>query len=357
MTRRTRRIIFYIFLITFIILVPSIILYALGYGFDFDKKTFVATGAIYLKSYPPKAEIYINNKPRGTTNKFIRYLVPKVYEIKITKEDYHSWQKKLTVKTGMVTRIDNVFLVPFNPEIFLISTQSEEYSSFFEESYSLSKLTEIIKKKSKYTIFDISDLELDSKKEKIYFLSKNNLYSLELDKENLENSLLSDILAPNVVNYTIYKNGIIYLEYFTGQIYELDLNSIKSAVFFEQVFPSFNQGKWILSNDNEKLLCQKDKSVEILWLDRIDDAPIGRRKGDIEKIDFEEKINDVIWYDKTDEHLIISTNDSILITELDGRPLRNTVNFITTEKPQIKYDARNKTLYFLSQDRLYQTEL
>jgi hypothetical protein len=358
MTRGTRRIIFCLFLIAFIILVPSIILYALGYGFDFDKKTFVNTGAIYLKSYPSKAEIYIDDKLRGKTNEFIGHLIPKVYEIKIIKEDYHPWQKNLTIKSGLVSKADNIFLVPFNPKISLVDEKSEIYSSF-ENPYlmPISQLTELIKKKSKYTIFDISNLKFDSKKEKIYFLSKNNLYSLELDKENLENSLLSDVLTPNVVNYTIYKNGIIYLEYFTGQIYELDLSSLESAVFFDQVFPSFNQGKWILSDDNEKLLCQKEKSVEILWLKGFAEDSIIRKKGGIEKIDFGEKINNVIWYPKTDEHLIVATNNSILVTELDGRPPRNTINFITTEKPQIEYDAKPKTLYFLSQDRLYETEL
>lgn len=357
MTRRTRRIIFCLFLIAFIILVPGIILYARGYNFDWEKKTIVATGGIYLKSHPPKAEIYINDKLKGRTNKFIRRLIPKVYEIKIIKDDYHLWQKKLTVKTGMVTKVDNIFLVPFNPKILLVATESQAYSSFFEESYSLTEVTEIIKKKSKYTIFNIDNLNFNPKENKLYFLSNNNLYSLELDKDNLENSTLSDILVSNVVNYAMYKNGVIYLDYFTGKIFELDLSSLKSAEFFDQVFPSFNQGEWILSNDGEKLLCKKEQSVEILWLKEIRDDSIIHKRGSTEKIDFGQTINNVIWHPKTDEHLIISTNDSILVTELDNRLPRNTINFITTEKPEIKYDPKNKTLYFLSQERLYETEL
>ena len=96
MTKRSRRIIFYFLLLLFIILAPSIIFYALGYNFDFDKKIFIATGGIYLKSYPSNAETYINDKFSGETSKFIKRLLPKIYEIKITKEDYYSWQKKYT---------------------------------------------------------------------------------------------------------------------------------------------------------------------------------------------------------------------------------------------------------------------
>jgi len=357
MSRQTRRIIFLIFVLIFIILVPAIILYAEGYSFDFEKRMIVASGGIYLKSYPSKAEIFVNNKPNGKTNKFVRHLIPKVYDIKIVKEEYHSWQKNISVKSGLVTRIDNIFLVPFNPKILLVTTESEPYSSFFEKPYSLDKLTEIIKKKSKYTIFKIDNINIDKSGKKIYFLSNNNLYSINWDENNPENSTLSEILVPNVLNYAIYRNGVIYLDYFTGKIYELDVSSLKSAEFFDQVFPSFNQGKWIISDDDKKLLCQKDKSVEVLWLADESDISVARKKGDIEKIDFGQTINEVIWYPKTDEHLIIATKDSILVTELDNQPPRNTIKFITTENPQIKYDSDNKTLYFLSQERLYQTEL
>ena len=61
MTRRTRRIIFFLFLIAFIISAPLITLYAWGYSFDWEEKTIVATGGIYLKSYPSGAEIYIKS--------------------------------------------------------------------------------------------------------------------------------------------------------------------------------------------------------------------------------------------------------------------------------------------------------
>jgi len=356
MTKKSRRIIFYILLFLFIILAPSIIFYALGYNFDFDKKIFIATGGIYLKSYPSNAEIYINDKFNGETSKLIKRLLPKIYEIKITKEDYHPWQKKLTIEPRLVTKANNVLLLLSNPKIFLLD-KTDEINLLFKDPYPLSTITEIIKKKSKYTISKISNLNYESKNEKAYFISNSNLYSLKIDKININNSVLSPVLATNVVNYVIYKNGIIFSEKLSGKIHELDLSSLKSAPFFDQVFPGFDQEKWILSSDNKKLLCQKDKSVEILWLDNVTNNSIIRKKGDIEKIDFGEKISEVIWYPKTDEHLIVSTDNAILVTELDNRLPRNTFNFITAEKPEIKYDADKRILYFLSEEKLYQTEL
>ncbi len=318
MTKKTRRIIFYIFVGIFIITVPMIILYALGYSFDLEKKTIVATGGIYLKSEPTKAQIYINDKFKTITSKLIKRLTPKIYNVKLVKEGFYSWEKDLTVQPNLVTKANNIILLPINPKISLVATSSQEYIDF--------------------------NAELDPEP---YYIVKNNLYRAK-DKK---------LLAQNVLNYIIYKDGIIYLDNISGKIFELDLTSLKTAEFFDSVYPNLNKGKWILSKDNKKLLCQKDKSVEIVWLDDVTSNSIIRKKGDLEKIDLGQKINQVIWYPRTNEHLIIAADDAILFTELDNRLPRNTINFITSEKPQIKYNSSNKILYFMSQNKLYQTEL
>lgn len=356
MTRRTRRIFFLFFLLIFIILVPIIILYAEGYSLDIEKRTLISSGGIYLKSYPTKADILINNKPSGKTNKFLKRLMPKNYDVKVEKEGYHSWLKTIIVEPGLVARFDDIFLVPLNPKILLVASESQEYKSFFKKSYTLNKLTETIKKKSKYTIFKIENINVDKNGKKIYFLSNNNLYSINWNEQIPDNSVLSEILVSNVLNYTIYKDGIIYLDYFTGKIFELDISSLRSAEIFDQVFPSFNRGKWVLFSDNKKLLCQKDKIIEILWLAEETVGSKDRKKGDIEKIDLGQIIIDAIWYPRTEQHLIIATEDSIFFTELDGQLPRNTIKFINTEKPEIQYNTDNKILYFLSQERLYKTE-
>jgi hypothetical protein len=278
----------------------------------------VKTGGIYLKSLPSGATIYLNYNPSGKTSKLINHLVPKIYDLEIAKENYNHWQKKILVEPGLVTKLDNILLIPANPKIDLVATNSEEYESFWP-----------------------------SEADKLYFIANANLYDFRDSR----------ILARNVGNFVIYRDGIIYLDNATGKILELNLTTLKSAQMFEQVFPNLNKGKWTLSRDNKKLLCQKDKTVEILWLDNVNTNSIIRKKGDIEKINFEQKINDAIWYPRTDEHLIVAAENSIIITELNNRSPRNTVNFIATENPQIKYDVGKKILYFMSQNKVYQTEL
>jgi hypothetical protein len=356
MTRETRRLIFIIFLGIFIIAAPVIILYAWGFNFDFKEKIFVDTGGIYLKSTPSRAEIYVDGIPRGKTSDFIRRLQPKIYNVKVIKEEYYPWQKNLIVEPSLVTKANNIFLIPLNPKILMVADISEAYKSFFKEPYSLTALTQTIKEKSKYTISKIENISKDKNSQKIYFLANNSLYYIDWNENRPAQSTLSKVLASGVLNYAVYKNGIMYAEKTTGKIYELDLTSLKSAEFFEQVYPSFNQCRWIFSPDYKKLLCQKDKSVEILYLGETDNG-CDFKKGSLDKMDFEQKILDIVWHPKTEQHLILATEDSILITELDNREPRNSIKFITTESPRIKYDENNNVLYFSSQKLLYMTEI
>ena len=356
MNRETRRLIFIVFLGIFIVAVPAIILYAWGFSLDLNERILVDTGGIYLKSTPSKADIYIDGIPKGKTTDFIRRLQPKIYDVKVIKEDYYPWQKNLIVEPGLVAKANNIFLIPMNPKILAVANISDAYKSFFKEPYSLTALTQTIKEKSNYKISKIGNIQADKNSKKMFFLASSNLYYIDWNETIPVKSTLSQILTPNVLNYAIYKNGIMYADKTTGKIYELDLTSLKSAEFFEQVYPSFNQCKWIFSPDYKKLLCQKDKSVEILYLDQAING-CDFKKGSLDKMDFEQKILDVVWYPETEQHLILATEDSILITELDNRDLRNSIKFISTENPQIKYDENNGVLYFSSQKLLYVTEI
>jgi len=141
MTRRTRRCIFYIFLFLFVVLASTIILYAQGYSFDWQKKSPVITGAFYFKSYPKEADIYVNNKYEGKTTKFIRRIPPGEYDIKISKQNYSDWQKTLTVKSKLVTEAQNIVLVKETVTPNLI-TDNIKYLTFSPDKKKVIYLTD-----------------------------------------------------------------------------------------------------------------------------------------------------------------------------------------------------------------------
>ena len=356
MKREIRRIIFLVFVLLFIFISPLVILYAWGFKFDFANRSLVDTGGIYLKSLPSGAQIYINGSPRGKSNALIQNLRPQIYNINLYKEGYYPWRKNIIVEFGMVSRANNILLIPQNPEISNVADISEAYLTFFKEPYDSDQFLAVIKEKTRSKITKPENIRVDKNSNKIYFLSNNQLYYIEWNKINPRQSVLSSVLVNNVANYALYKNGLMYQRSDNGKIYELDLTSLVSAEFFTRAYPSFVKCKWLFSSDYKKLLCQKEKTIEVLYLDKSTNG-CDFKKGDTDKMDFEQKILDVIWYPKTNEHIIVATADSILVTELDNREPRNSIRFISIENPQIKYDTNRNALYFSGGKLLYMTEL
>ncbi len=116
MSKRTRRIIFYIFLFFFLVLAIVTILYALGYTLDWQNKSLVITGAFYFKSSPKGADVVINGKDYNKTNRFIKRILPNKYSIDLSIPGYNNWHKTLNVWPGLVTEAKHILLIPKNLE-------------------------------------------------------------------------------------------------------------------------------------------------------------------------------------------------------------------------------------------------
>lgn len=127
MQKKTRKIFFLILIILFLIATPSIIFYSWGYRFDLEAKKIVKTGAFYFKIVPKGSKVSIYPIEKGKINKeksfskktnfffraiFIENLLPKKYEVEITKENFHPWKKTLEIKENQVVEAKNIILFP-----------------------------------------------------------------------------------------------------------------------------------------------------------------------------------------------------------------------------------------------------
>jgi hypothetical protein len=106
-------------IILFIIIAPALVLYARGFKIDFENWRFVKTGALVIKTDPAKAKIYLDDilqKSQAPTT--LRFLLPQDYELRIEKDGYQSWNKRLTVKSQLVTwaNLDREFLTLFRSQ-------------------------------------------------------------------------------------------------------------------------------------------------------------------------------------------------------------------------------------------------
>ncbi len=107
-----RRFVLIIFILIFLILSPVLVLYSEGYRYNFQKAKIQKTGMLIVSSVPKKADIYLDGqKVMGQqTPARIQYLLPADYELKLSKADYHDWQKKLPVYDNLTTFAEKIIL-------------------------------------------------------------------------------------------------------------------------------------------------------------------------------------------------------------------------------------------------------
>lgn len=107
-----------ILIFTFVIIATLVvILFAKGYRFAFNtgKIEFAGTGLLALKSSPDGAQVFIDGKLTTATNNTIN-LIPDEYEVKITKEGYFSWQKRINIEAETVSQVQ-ALLLPTAPKL------------------------------------------------------------------------------------------------------------------------------------------------------------------------------------------------------------------------------------------------
>lgn len=95
-------------LITFIAIVVATgiaVLITKGYRISPEKGTITGTGILSVNSEPDQASVYLDGHLTTATNANINSLIPKSYDLKIIKEGYITWEKKVEVKEGLVTQI------------------------------------------------------------------------------------------------------------------------------------------------------------------------------------------------------------------------------------------------------------
>lgn len=95
----------------------GVILYGMGYRFNLNKGTpaVSGTGLLVATSVPDGAQVFINDHLTTATDNTIN-LEPGEYNVKIFKDGYFPWQKKIIVKKEVVSKAD-ALLLPTAPKL------------------------------------------------------------------------------------------------------------------------------------------------------------------------------------------------------------------------------------------------
>jgi len=348
MKKSTRSLIFYSFVIFFIISTPIVLLYAKGYNFDWQKKKLILTGGIYLDSKPQKAQIFLNGKPIDQkTPALVKRLLPKKYEIKVSKAGFYPWEKYLIVKSQLITEAKNILLVPKSPQINLIKTNLDKNFSF-KKFLNLTTKNNLFKQNKKLSKNIVSFFVLDKT---IFYLEKPNyfLYKANYDIENKQQlSLLpfpdkqylshpQMFVSDNQQVVVINDKNELYLFNYQNKIFQKIATNVQGIEF---------------SKDNKKLLYYTKNEISIYWL--ADNPETQTKAGTKELIvRLGKKIQQTVWYAKTDQHIIFLGDGQIKIVEIDGRGGRNIHDLIKKGVSEIFYSRENNKLYFIKDNNLY----
>lgn len=114
--RTLRKVFFYFFLLVYLALAPTAILYALGYIVAPGKeKGLVRSGLLAIETTPADAQVFLgNSRYTRRTPTVIRDLVPGHYALRLAQLDAESLQIQLEISADRATVLDRIILLPAN---------------------------------------------------------------------------------------------------------------------------------------------------------------------------------------------------------------------------------------------------
>lgn len=294
MTIRYRRFIFWIFVILFIIFSIIIILFAQGWRFDFSSLSMVKTGGIFIKTAIPGSKIYLNDKYTGATAGLLNYtkliddLIPKNYNLFIHKEGYFPWNKIVNVKSGLVTELFSIILLPLDIEKVKVAQLPKQIVADFSVDDETIKIINN-KKTGAAKFYDINS----------NLISNEKISAVGGPASGWKIATSTELISPDKNKKLYASNNKIWIDYL---------------------------------NDTKEEPLKKEGEKETIF---VSDAPI---------LFFD-------WF-KDSEHIIWFSNGELIITERDNRgDKRNSVKFYLNIIPPIFWDNKNSNLYFFETNK------
>lgn len=318
--------------VLFFIAAPTIILYTAGFRYSAEAKKIIQTGIIYLTIKPPEGikifadgkEVKENLITRGMINKdyILNNLIPKSYNVKISKEGFWTWEKNLAVSKGLITYAEPL-LLPLNPKNDLLITDyigawsaSPDFTKISYLSYNGEKVLVVVKnfisgktqekpleqpldlteganilwspdsqnfaiifpKSPRHIIFGLEkneimnlteltlseDLVRGAWNEKsdsfVYFSGKSELYALKP-----RGSEAGRKIADNAAGFGLLNNDVYYLNSANSFIYKTSLDNpeSKEQVSFAPVSANINGSTWFDFTGSISLTTSHHKSLTI----------------------------------------------------------------------------------------------
>lgn len=223
MSHGSRRVIFYVLLLAFLLLGGVITLYSLGYRLDLQNFSPTRVGGLYVHSSPKDAAITLdgeavkNKSGLFSDGTFVSGLYPKSYKLILSSDGYREWQRQITVAPVLVTEIKHAVLIP---------ESSKEIYSGNAKSFMLAG-NDLLVSDSKLGILLASSTlpgqeAIGATKDGSAVLSKDKTNYFWTGADNAATTSLKSLFA----KYNLAKNKKVLLDKETGRVMVQTENSL-----------------------------------------------------------------------------------------------------------------------------------
>lgn len=128
MSQRFRRLFYYLFFFGFLISAPLVVLYTAGYRYNPTLGKIVKTGVVSVTTFPKNANVYLDGQQvKGQTPVVIDDIFPGEHTVRVTKDEYSSWEKTLEVESNLTTFAEDIILFLTTPETALTDLNAEQW--------------------------------------------------------------------------------------------------------------------------------------------------------------------------------------------------------------------------------------
>ncbi len=101
-----------------------LLLQAYGYTYNIRTGDISQNGLLFVDAHPEAATLSLNGNPKGITDQ--RLVLPQgTYDISLQRAGYHSWEKSIVLKGGVIER----FTYPFMFPVDIVSSDVQLFSS------------------------------------------------------------------------------------------------------------------------------------------------------------------------------------------------------------------------------------
>ncbi len=108
-----RKIFFYVFALTYLVLCPYLVARMLGYVLHPTTHHFVKTGLVVVTTHPADASVFVDGRQAETKSPtVVRDLTPGDHFLRIKSIGYDDWEQKFPVVADQATILSKILLVP-----------------------------------------------------------------------------------------------------------------------------------------------------------------------------------------------------------------------------------------------------